>query len=131
MRHRRDEAMIRLMLESGMRAGEVVALQLEDIDLKDGVAVVRRGRGGRGRVVPFSSEVALAVDRYLRLRRSHRLAQRPDLWLGDRGKTFSYDALHKTLAMRADAAGVIGFHPTSCATPLPTAGSQPVAPRED
>ena len=33
LRHRRDEAMIRLMLESGVRAGEVVALQPDDVDL--------------------------------------------------------------------------------------------------
>ncbi len=111
MRHRRDEAMIRLMLESGMRAGEVVSLQLDDVDLAGGVATVRRGKGGKGRVVPFGPEVALALDRYLRLRRSHRLAAGTDLWLGDRGKGFSYDALHKTLRMRADQAGIVGFHP--------------------
>lgn len=111
LRHRRDEAMIRLMLESGMRAGEVVALHIDDVDLAGGVATVRRGKGGNGRVVPFGPEVALALDRYLRLRRSHRLADRTDLWLGDRGKGFSYDALHKSLAMRADQGGVVGFHP--------------------
>ncbi|WP_193607137.1 tyrosine-type recombinase/integrase [Nocardioides lijunqiniae] len=111
LRYRRDEAMIRLMLETGMRAGEVVALQLEDVALADGEAIVRRGKGGKGRRVPFGPEVALSLDRYLRLRRSHRLAERPDLWLGDRGKGFSYDALHKTLAMRADQAGIEGFHP--------------------
>lgn len=33
------------------------------------------------------------------------------LWLGDRGKAFSYDALHKTLGKRAAMAGVDGFHP--------------------
>jgi integrase/recombinase XerD len=35
----------------------------------------------------------------------------PALWLGDRGKHFSYDALHKTLGMRAAMAGIQGFHP--------------------
>ena len=30
---------------------------------------------------------------------------------GDRGKRFSYDALHKTLGERANAAGIVGFHP--------------------
>lgn len=111
MRHRRDEAMIRLMFETGMRAGEVVALQVDDLDLPGGVVTVTRGKGGKGRVAPFGPEVALSIDRYLRLRRSHRLAAKPDLWLGDRGKGFSYDALHKTLRMRADQAGIVGFHP--------------------
>jgi integrase len=103
--------MVRLMFETGMRAGEVVALQVDDVDLAGGVVTVTRGKGGKGRVTPFGPEVALAIDRYLRLRRAHRLAAKSDLWLGDRGKGFSYDALHKTLRMRADQAGIVGFHP--------------------
>jgi site-specific recombinase XerD len=112
LRHRRDEAILRFMLETGTRAGEVVALELADVDLVHGVATVRRGKGGKGRVVPFGPQTALAVDRYLRLRVHHRLARSsPALWLGDRGKDFTYDALHKSLRGRADAAGVPGFHP--------------------
>lgn len=112
LRHRRDEAILRFMLETGARAGEVVALAVDDVDLAAGTAIVRRGKGGKGRVVPFGPQVATSIDRYKRLRRGHRLADTsPDLWLGDRGKTFSYDALHKTLRLRADAAGIVGFHP--------------------
>ncbi|MGB3761840.1 MAG: tyrosine-type recombinase/integrase [Ornithinimicrobium sp.] len=109
--HRRDEALIRFMFETGTRAGEVVALEVADVDLPGGVAIVRKGKGGKGRAVPFGPQASLALDRYLRLRRGHRLADAPDLWLGDRGKRFSYDALHKTLKLRADQAGVVGFHP--------------------
>jgi len=47
----------------------------------------------------------------MRLRTHHRLAASPALWLGDRGKGFSYDALHKALGERATAAGIVGFHP--------------------
>lgn len=111
LRHRRDEAIIRLMLETGARAGEVVVLQLEDVNLPKGLATITRGKGGKGRVVPIGPEVCLSIDRYIRLRRHHRLADRPDLWLGDRGKGFTYDALHKTLKMRADEAGIERFHP--------------------
>ena len=112
LRHRRDEAILRLMLETGARAGEVVALTLDDLDLVAGTATIRRGKGGKGRVVPVGPQAAQAIDRYLRLRRHHRLAATSaDLWLGDRGKQFSYDALHKTLGERAAAAGIAGFHP--------------------
>lgn len=111
LRFRRDEAIMRLMIDAGLRAGEVVALELDDLDLIAGTAVVRRGKGGKGRTVPIGPEAALAIDRYLRLRRGHRLADRSALWLGDRGKGFTYDALHKTLRERADAAGIVGFHP--------------------
>lgn len=111
MRDRRDEAIVRFMLETGARAGEVVALEVEDVDLMAGTAIVRRGKGGKGRVVPFGPQTARAIDRYKRSRSQHRLAANSALWLGDRGKEFSYDALHKTLRMRAAAAGIEGFHP--------------------
>lgn len=111
MRDRRDEALIRIMLETGGRAGEVAVMRLADVDLKAGTAVIRRGKGGKGRVVPFGPQTIRAIDRYIRLRRGHPLADSPDLWLGERGKLFAYDALHQTLAMRAARAGVIGFHP--------------------
>ena len=68
-------------------------------------------RQGKGRVVPLAVEVAAAIDRYLRARKNHRLSADPALWLGDRGKGFTYYALHKSLAMRAERAGVAGFHP--------------------
>ena len=130
LRHRRDEAIVRLMLETGARAGEVVALTLDDLDLVNGVATIRRGKGGKGRVVPIGPHAATAVDRYLRLRRHHRLgASSPDLWLGDRGKRFSYDALHKSLGERAAAAGISGFHPHRMRHTAAHRGSLPAAPR--
>jgi integrase/recombinase XerD len=113
LRDKRDEALVRLMFTTGARAGEVAALQMADLNLRTDppTAIIRRGKGGKGRVVPLAVEVAAAIDRYMRARRSHRLRDDPALWLGDRGKHFSYDALHKTLGMRAEMAGIQGFHP--------------------
>lgn len=111
MRDRRDEAIIRLMFETGARAGEVVAMELADVDAQTSTAVIRRGKGGKGRVIPLSPNAILAIDRYLRHRREHRLAESEHLWLGDRGKQFRYDGLHKSLKMRAERAGIERFHP--------------------
>ncbi|HEX2656712.1 MAG TPA: tyrosine-type recombinase/integrase [Polyangia bacterium] len=111
LRDRRDEAIIRLMIETAARAGEVVGMSVGDVDLKAGLAVVRRGKGGKGRTVPFGPQTGRATDRYLRLRRQHRLADTPVLWLGDRGKGFSYYALYDTLVYRAELAGLEDFHP--------------------
>ncbi|MDX2707297.1 tyrosine-type recombinase/integrase [Streptomyces sp. PA03-6a] len=111
LRDRRDEAIIRLMIETGARAGEVVAMETGDINLKEGTAVVRRGKGGKGRTVPIGPQTCRAIDRYLRTRRAHRLAATPVLWLGDRGKGFSYYALYDTLVWRGEVAGIEDFHP--------------------
>jgi site-specific recombinase XerD len=108
----RDEAIIRLMVETGMRAGEVVAMTTKDINIKTGEAVVRQGKGGKGRTVSFGPKTGLAIDRYIRRGRStHRMAHLPELWLGDRQRGFSYQALYSALKGRADAAGIEKFNP--------------------
>src|SRR6478672_11570353 len=107
---RRDEAIVRLLAETGIRAGEVVAMTVADVDLTRGLAVVRRGKGGKGRIVPFGAQTAAAIDRYLRARRTHRLADSGPLWLGGGGKTFGYYGLNTSLKERAQMAGINGFH---------------------
>lgn len=111
LRDRRDEAILRLMLETGARAGEVAAMGMDDVDRMAGTAIIRRGKGGKGRTVPLGPKTVMAIDRYLRHRREHRLADSDALWLGDRGKPFRYDGLHKSLKGRAEAAGIERFHP--------------------
>jgi site-specific recombinase XerD len=110
-RDRRDEALVRLMVETGLRAGEAVALTLEDVDLDAGIATIRRGKGGKGRRVAFGPQTTHAIDRYLRMRRGHKLADSGRLWLADNGRSFGYDGLHKTLVWRAELAGIKNFHP--------------------
>jgi site-specific recombinase XerD len=110
-RDRRDEAIVRLMAETGMRAGEVTGLLVDDVDLIRGLVTVRRGKGGKGRLAPFGDQTARAIDRYMRARRTHRLAETPALWLGDRGKCLEYYGLHRALKYRAELAGLPKFHP--------------------
>nr|MBA2474086.1 tyrosine-type recombinase/integrase [Pseudonocardiales bacterium] len=82
---RRDEALVRFLLETATRAGEVIAMGTADVDVVRGVAAIRRGKGGKGRVVPFGPHTGRAIDRYMRLRRAHRRAVEPALWLGGGG----------------------------------------------
>jgi integrase/recombinase XerD len=110
LRDKRDEAIIRLMVETGARAGEILALQMADVDLAAGTAVIHRGKGGKGRRVPFGPRTGAAVDRYIRARRRHRLAATPALWLGESGRGFAYHGLRDTLAYRAQRAGIAGFY---------------------
>ena len=101
---------MRLLAETGLRAAEVIGLQTTDLDLPRGLVTVRRGKGGKGRIVPFGPHTAAALDRYLRARRSHRLASSSALWLGVGGKGFGYHGLNDALRERARSAGIEGFH---------------------
>lgn len=109
--HRRDEAIIRLMLETAIRKGEVVALEVADLDLDAGLVTIRRGKGGRGRVIPIGPFATRALRAYLGLRVEHGLAATPQLWLGTRSRPLGYEGLHNTLRRRAQRAGIDDFRP--------------------
>lgn len=103
---RRDAACILLLFSTGLRATELCNLRVEDVDWEQGSITVRRGKGGKGRVVPLGPRVALALQRYLdsRLRRP-----RPGidaLFLTVTGKSMTYAALEQALEVRGQQAGV-------------------------
>ena len=106
---RRDEAIVRLMAETGLRAGELIALTVSDVDLDRGQAVVRKGKGGKQRVVPFGPKTVASLDRYLRARR--RIAgNTAALWVSVHGTAFTYFGLTNAIKARAKAAGINNFH---------------------
>jgi len=82
---RRDTAIIRLLLDTGMRRAELAGLKLDDIDMDQQVAIVM-GKGRRPRACPFGNKTAQALDRYLRLRLAHPHAKRTELWLSPQGR---------------------------------------------
>lgn len=111
LHHRRDEAIIRLMTETAIRSGEVIALQVDDVDLDGWLTTIRRGKDGRGRLIPIGLDTALAIERYLAVRQRHRLAITSALWLGGRGKAYGQDGLIRSLKRRAARAGIATFRP--------------------
>jgi integrase len=71
---RRDAGIIRMLFDTGCRRGELVALDLDDIDLRHQEAMIRRGKGNKSRAVPFGGRTALALTRYVRSRGRHQAA---------------------------------------------------------
>lgn len=111
LRHVRDEAIIRLMAETGIRLGEVITLTADDLDLTAGLITIRRGKGGRGRTIPVGPATIAAIRTYLATRQQQPHADRPELWLGERSCGLAADALYRSLRRRAEAAGISGFRP--------------------
>ena len=61
----RDYAILLLLARLGLRAGEVVSLELKDIDWKNGSLSVR-GKGGRRLELPLPADVGEAIVAYVR-----------------------------------------------------------------
>lgn len=60
----RARATVYFLLDTGIRIGEFVALNGEDIDLATGQVIVRMGKGGRTRIVRISSSTRRALIAY-------------------------------------------------------------------
>lgn len=105
---RRDMAVLLTLYDTGIRAGELVGLTLADVDLRGRLAYVT-GKAGHTRAVRFGTGTAVALDRYLRLRRGHRYAELESFWLGQRGR-LEYSALAVMLAKRSDQAQLPRIH---------------------
>ena len=106
---RRDTAVLRLLIDTGMRRGECAGLKLEDLDMDQDVALVL-GKGRTPRACPFGKQTARALDRYLRMRRSHPRADSPALWLGKQG-ALTDNGVTQILKRRGRQAGLAHIHP--------------------
>lgn len=82
---------------TGLRPGEAVNLELEDVDLKECVLTVRESKHGKSRLVPIHSTTRDVLADYLR-RRELCLAGRPEprLFLTSQGKPLSGDMISHT-----------------------------------
>lgn len=102
---RRDHAIFRLLIDTGMRRGELCALKVIDVDLDGQVILIQRSKTGRGRLVPIGTKTVAAIDRYLRERAKHRLAEKPQLWLGLHGP-LTGEGVRQMVLVRCKQAGV-------------------------
>lgn len=105
----RDLALMRLLLTTGLRRSECAGIMLDDIDLRAQTVLVM-GKGRRERLVHVEDATALAVRRYLRVRRLHRDAGLPNLWLGKLG-ALGGGGIQQVLQRRAAKAGVERANP--------------------
>jgi integrase/recombinase XerD len=100
----RDRAIVLTLLDTGVRAAELCNLTLDDLDRATGALQVRRGKGGKGRVVYLGARAKRALLRYL-LNRTHEPATAPlfpSQTTGQRLTPNSLLLLCRRLGQRAD-----------------------------
>jgi site-specific recombinase XerC len=100
---RRNYAIIYTLLDAG-RLSELTGLRVEDdVDLKTRTLSVL-GKGRKPRIVGIGAQATQALDRYIRIRRSHPQAHRPELWIGKKGKLTGSGV--RQILERRDEAGI-------------------------
>jgi len=108
-RDRRDEALIRVLLDCGVRVSEACGLTVPGVDLDQGMAIVK-GKGSKVRPVYMGARTVRALDRYLRARRLERWAHLDALFITQRG-ALTPDGARDRVTLRGQQAGIEGLHP--------------------
>jgi integrase/recombinase XerD len=92
----RNRALVELVYSAGLRSAEAVGLDLGDVDFEQELVHVRRGKGGKERVVPLGEEAALWLGRYLREGRPALATGANDaLFLSARGRRLDTSTLRR------------------------------------
>lgn len=106
----RDQAVFELVYSTGLRVGELVALNLEEVDLQGLTVLVRRGKGGKDRLVPFGPPAAEALRAWLELRPELLDPKKEDgrraLFLGRRGGRLNDREVRRVLEARLNSRGL-------------------------
>ena len=107
---RRDQAILRVFIDTGARLAEVAGLSLSDVDQEAG-SLRLMGKGRRVRVVAVGAKTQRALDRWMRgARPGHTAAGTDALWLGKRGP-MTVTGVAGVVKTRAAQAGLKGVHP--------------------
>lgn len=99
----RNQALVRALWYTPLRASELCALQLADVDWDAGEFKVRDGKGGTRYEAVIPAELALALDRYLRYR---NFPESEALWVDQKGRQLSSHALALMLRRMAKRARI-------------------------
>jgi len=104
---KRDRAMLELLYATGMRASELVSLNLADIDIEGGY-VRCFGKGHKERLIPIYRQAALVLKEYLTEARPHlvRSSEEKALFLNRRGERLTRQGLWQILKGYAKEAGL-------------------------
>jgi len=84
----RDHVIMRMAYETGLRAAELVALELGGIT-GDGYVRVVAGKGRVDRLVPISAEMERLLDAWVALRRSTKPGKAAAMFVTHRGRRFT------------------------------------------
>lgn len=107
----RDRAILELLYGCGIRVSELCGLNLEDIDLREGLIKVR-GKGNKERIIPAGQKAKEAIKKYLAIRQILRIkrnfhAQETPLFINNRGSRLSDRQVRRIVKKYSKAIGIL------------------------
>lgn len=107
---RRDFALISFMIDTGVRVGEVVGMNTDDIHFAS-KSVLIRGKGSRERTVAMGPKAFSAMNKYRALRNHQNQAEHTDHWWFSVRGPLTTSGVTQILRRRCDDAGIERIRP--------------------
>lgn len=98
----RDCAIILTLMDTGVRASELVSMTRKDLDLSNGKIVIRKGKGNKFRIVFISDKTRKVIQRYLEERSDFKSF----LWITNKGTQLTYSGLRQIIRRRSKDADI-------------------------
>ena len=98
----RRQSMLWVMATTGIRRKELWMLEIGDLDWELGRVIIRKGKGQRFRVAPFSKQAQRPLLRYLQ----HRADKHPCLWVTEERRPLSYNGVGQDISRLCGYAGI-------------------------
>jgi len=107
----RDRAILELFYSSGIRVSELCGLNMDDLDLKEGLIKVR-GKGNKERIVPVGQKAKEALKKYLAVRQILRIKKKfvqeeSPLFINNRGRRISTRQVRRIVEKYAKSIGIL------------------------
>lgn len=106
----RTKAILMLMLDAGLRKGEVVDLKFADVHLEEGYLLVK-GKGSKERWLPFGHKTGWILQRYATLYRPEPFANADGFFLDPQGNNITLNAMRMMFVRISRKTGIERLHP--------------------
>ena len=101
----RINAIINTLIYTGIRVGELCALDLDDIDLDENIVRIRSGKGDKGRIVVIPDECKASLEKHLEYRRRLRPATKA-LFVSNKRSRYDTSSIERIVRELSRTAGI-------------------------
>jgi integrase len=107
-----SEAIVEVLVQTGIRASELCDLNISDLPVSHGKDCIwiRDGKGNVTRTVDVSEKLKKRLERFVKL---YRKGSKPDdpLFVSEYGGRMKYMSLYLRLKLIGESCGIVGLHP--------------------
>ncbi|MEA1963552.1 MAG: site-specific tyrosine recombinase/integron integrase, partial [Candidatus Aerophobetes bacterium] len=104
--HCRDKAILEVLYATGMRVRELTGLNIDEVDLEEGVVKVK-GKGGKERMIPLGNYAIKALNLYLEKREQKEGSEVKALFLNRFGERLSDRSVREKLNKYLNLANIV------------------------